>query len=267
MGNHFLINENNEEIGELINLLHINKNVKNKSAFNDISKNNKNKIININIADAKSRTASSEPNMHSKLNEDINRKKRQISERYKENNANFKSNNNKSFSKSIEIKRNSHSKVKESSSNNSFYKNQTQNNIHTNIVDRDFSNKSKEKIKNFKGLMNYSNQSNLNIVNDLKQKEKELKKQLEMNNNLKIQNNLLSEKNKKLEKNEENLKQIILKIQNELNQKQQELEIEKKSFVVSKLKIEELINTNNNYINQINYLNKEIKEKDNEINK
>ena len=133
-----LINENNEEIGELIKLLHINKNAKNKSAFNDISKNNKNKIININIVDAKSRKASSEPNMRPKLNEDINRKKRQISERYKENNANFKSNNNKSFSKSIEIKGNSHSKVKETSSNNSFYKNQKQNNIHTNIVVRDF---------------------------------------------------------------------------------------------------------------------------------
>ena len=162
MGNHFLMNENNEEIGELIKLLHINKNVKNKSAFNDISKNNKNKIIN--IIDAKSRTASSEPNMHSKLNEDINRKKRQISERYKENSINFKSNNNKNISKSLEIKGNSHSKVKESSPNNSFYKNQKQNNINTNIIIRDFSKKSKEKIeKNFKGLMNYSNQSNLNI--------------------------------------------------------------------------------------------------------
>ena len=263
-----LINENNEEIGELIKLLHINKNGKNKSVFNYISKRIKNKMINKNIVDTKSRAASSEPTMHQKLNEDMNRKKRQSSDKYKENSTNFKSKSNKSNSKSIEKKGNSHSKVKESSSNNSFYKNKTQNNIHTNIVVRDFSKKSKEKInRNFKGLMNYSNQSNLNIVNDNKQKEKDLKKQLEMNNNLKIQNNLLLEKNKKLEKNEENLKQNILKIQNELNQKQQELEIEKKSNEVSKLKREELINANNNYIKQINYLDKEIKEKDNEINK
>ena len=265
-----LINENNEEIGELILLLHKNKNAKNKKISIGKSKINNNiKQIRFNLN--KNRALSSQqsnPNknnsIHLNLNEEINIRKINFSNNRKESSPNSISTYNNSKSNSKKKKISIHSKDKKSSTNNSFYKILAQNNIQTNIVVRDFSNKSKEKInRNFKGLMNYSNQGNLNAVNNLNQKEKELKKQLEMNNNLKIQNNLLLEKNKKLEKNEENL----LKIQNELNQKQQELEIEKKSNKVSKLKIEELIKSNNNYINQINYLNKEVKKKDNEINK
>ena len=107
--------------------------------------------------------------------------------------------------------------------------------------------------------MNYNNQNYLNMENDLKNKEKELKNLTEMNNNLKNKIYLLFENNKKLKNNEGNLKQNILIIQNELNQKKEELETEK-------LNRQELISVNNNYINQINYLDKEKREKSNEIN-
>ena len=127
MGNQFLINENNEEIGELIKLLHINKidNNKNRALSSLQSKPNNNKNLNL------------------KLNEDINIKR----------SIDFKS-NNKSNSNSIERKATSHSKDKKLSTNNLIYKNQRQNNIHTNIVVRDFSTKSKEKInRNFNSFI------------------------------------------------------------------------------------------------------------------
>ena len=271
-----LINENNEEIGELIILLHKNKNNKNKNILIDISntnKNSKNKKQNgVNIN--KNRANSSQPSkkirnnkFNFNKNEEKNIRIKNISYRKKENRTNSISSYNNSESNFKKTKLSIDSKDKKFSTNNSFFENPAQNNIHTNIIVRDFSNKSKEKIdKNFKGLINYTKQRNLNAVNDLKQKEKELKKQLEIINNLKLQNNLLLEKNKKLEKNEENLKQNILNIQNELNQKQQESENEIKLNKIYTSKREEIININSNYINQINYLDKEIKEKDNEIN-
>jgi hypothetical protein len=148
-----LINENNEEIGELIKLLHINKSGRN--IIMDISKFNNNGIQNIFKKRTKSRAASSHLSQskknkseHSELKEDINKRKKPISCGNKENSTNFKS--NKSNSISIERNGYSHSKDKKSTSNNLFYNNQKQNDTHVNIVVRDFSNKSKEKIeKNF----------------------------------------------------------------------------------------------------------------------
>jgi len=278
-----LIKENNEEIGELIKLLHKNKDSAFKKIFIDVSSHNKNKtfsqrcksnkniymnsnfnknINNRSVSFSKGRkgcrtisisTCNNNKLISNKKNISILSKGKKLSSNnsfYKnstQNNIhtniivkdfsnkskekidkNFKGLINYSKQSNLNIANDLKQKGKELkklSLNNSFYKNQTQNNIHTNIIVRDFSNKSKEKIdKNFKGLINYSKQSNLNIANGIKQKEKELKKQIEINNNLTNQNNFLLEKIKKLEKNEENLKQKILNIQNELNQKQQELE-------------------------------------------
>ena len=114
--------------------------------------------------------------------------------------------------------------------------------------------------KNFKQLINLGIQNNLSR-NDFNQKEKEMKRQTKENINLNTQNNLFL---KKLEKNETNLKQNLFNFQNKLDQ---ELENEIKLNQIYKLKREELINIIYNYINKINYLDKEVKEKDNEINK
>ena len=88
-----------------------------------------------------------------------------------------------------------------------------------------------------------------------------MKKQTKENINFKTQNNLLF---KKLEKNEENLKQNLFNFQNKLDQ---ELENEIKLNQIYKLKKEDLIIIIYNYINKIDYLDKEVKEKNNEINK
>jgi len=261
--NLILINENNEELGELFQFLDKNKNTSmKKPKIYKIEISNKNRAYS-----SQQTNSNNNNNMKLKLNQGINIKIRNFSNSRKENSTNSKSYYNGSISSSKEKTVSIHSKDKKPSKNNSFYINHKQNDFEANI--RVFPNKSKEKNNNnsyFNRLIYFSNKGKLNIANDLKKKEKELKKQVEIDNNLKIQNNLLLEKNKKLEKNEENLKQNILKIKNELNQKQQELEIEKNSNEVSKLKREELMNNNNNYLNQINYLDKEIKEKNNEIN-
>ena len=171
-----LTNENKEKIGQLIKLTNKNNSI-------DYKKKIQNELMKKRVYSAK----------QIKLNKNKKNKDKNIkSFESKSNieNSTSKSNNKNSNSNSKEKKAN-HSKGKipinkyiNKTGNITHY----QNNIHTNGIVKDLQNKSKMKNeKNFKELINYNKENNLNILNNSKQKEKDLEKK----------NNLLIEKNEK----------------------------------------------------------------------
>jgi len=158
-----LTNENKEKIGQLTKLTNKNKSFDYKEKIQNEVKNKRvysAKLIKLNKKKDKDK------NIKSKSKSNIE-------------NSISKSNNKYSSSNSKEKKaNNSKDKIPKCKyHNNTGNITRYQNNIHTNGIEKDFQNKSKMKNeKNFKELINYNNENNLNR-NDLKQKEKGLEKQ------------------------------------------------------------------------------------------
>ena len=97
----------------------------------------------------------------------------------------------------------------------------------------------------------------LNTI-EIKEKQKELQNVKELNMTLKNKNTIFEEQIKNLKLNNDNL-------QNELIQLKSQLEMQMKLNNECKTKENELINLNNKYLKQMNYLEQNNKQKDNEI--
>ena len=149
--------------------------------------------------------------------------------------------NNKSINNKKNVKNNFYNLKTDSLINNIYGDENNKNSFYLQIPLEKNDNKKDSRIKS---NLQWENKSNLNYINEINLKEKEIQKQ-------KTLIDQLVNKIKLYENDINNLKINNQNIQNELN--------------ITKQDLEKYINLNNNYLKQINYLENNIKEKENEL--